>query len=114
MIGLYIRNSLSETPLYTKIRNRGLTTASPLKEILLNHKKDFSSNWSFILMLQLLLCCNNFYSKLYDKPWITTRAKVQFRHGLALIIMMLSFPVAALISDKVGRKPVIFIAVWHL
>lgn len=108
MIGLYIRNSLSETPLYTKIRNRGLTAASPLKEILLNHKKKIFLAIGLYINVTAPFYAATIFIQNYMITLGYNQDESSISSGLTLIIMMVSFPVAALISDKIGRKPVIF------
>ncbi len=107
MIGLYIRNSLSETPLYTKIRNRGLTTASPLKEILLNHKKKIFLAIGLYINVTAPFYAATIFIQNYMINLGYSQSESSISAGLTLIIMMFTFPVAALISDKIGRKPVI-------
>jgi MFS transporter, MHS family, proline/betaine transporter len=108
MIGLYIRNSLSETPLYTKIRNRGLTAASTLKEILLNHKKKIFLAVGLYINVTAPFYAATIFIQNYMITLGYNQNESSISGGLTLIIMMLSFPVAALISDRIGRKPIIF------
>jgi MHS family proline/betaine transporter-like MFS transporter len=108
MIGLYIRNSLSETPLYTKIRDRGLTTASPLKEILLNHKKKIFLAIGLYINVTAPFYAATIFIQNYMINLGYSQSESSISGALTLIILMISFPVAAFISDKIGRKPVIF------
>jgi len=110
IISLYIRNSLIESPIYTKIKSQGLILRSPLKEIFLRYKKE--------IVLAIALYIN------VTAPFYATTIFIQnhlsvigyspdqctLASGLALITLTVTFPFAAYISDKVGRKPVILVS----
>lgn len=107
MIGLYIRNRLAESPIYTTIKNRGLILQSPLKEIFLNHKKKIA----FAIGLYINVTAPFYAATIFSHNYILTlgysQGECSMASGFTLITMIITFPIAAYISDKVGRKPVI-------
>jgi len=112
MIGLYIRSSLIESPIYTEIRNRGLILQSPLQEILSN------SNYRKKIWLAAGLYINvtaPFYAAtIFIQNYMLTlgysKNECSIASELTLIIMIITFPIAGYISDKIGRKPVILVS----
>ena len=109
MIGLYIRSSIKESPLYAEIKKRGLISQSPIKEIFSKHKKSI-----FLAVGLYINVTAPFYgATIFIQNYMSTlgynHTESSISAGLGLVTLMLGFPVAAYVSDRVGRKPVLLI-----
>jgi MHS family proline/betaine transporter-like MFS transporter len=110
MIGLYIRNRLAESPIYTEIKNRGLVLQSPLKEIFLNYKKKIALAIGLYINVTAPFYATTIFIQGYMLNLGYSQDECAMAGGLTLVTMIITFPIAAYISDKVGRKPVIFVS----
>jgi MHS family proline/betaine transporter-like MFS transporter len=106
-IGLYIRSHLAESPIYKSARESGSLSKSPLREIITKY-------WSLLIVAiglyiavttpfyTLTVFVGNFMQILgYD------RMQSSVVSSIILITMIIVFPIAARVSDKVGRRPVL-------
>ncbi|WP_341755694.1 MULTISPECIES: MFS transporter [unclassified Candidatus Tisiphia] len=107
MIGMYIRNSISETPIYAKVRDCGLVLQYPLRELLLNYKKKL---W-LAIGLYINVTAPFYAATIFIPNYMLTlgysQAECSTLGSLTLVTMIITFPITAYISDKIGRKPVI-------
>jgi MHS family proline/betaine transporter-like MFS transporter len=110
MIGLYIRNRIAESPIYTEIKNRGLVLESPLKEIFLNYKKKILLALGLYINVTAPFYAVTIFIHNYMLTLGYNQRECSIASGLTLVTLIITFPIAAYISDKVGRKPVIFIS----
>lgn len=108
LVGLYIRKRLTESPLYIKAKSSGLISAIPTK-------KTLKENWPALLLSSLMyitvtapfytltVYTETFLHKvLHYSTWQTTVI-----HITGIITMTVVMPISALITDKIGRKPVL-------
>jgi len=107
MIGLYIKNRLAESPIYTEIKNRGLILQSPLKEIFLNNKKKIALAIGLYINVTAPFYAATIFIQNYMLTLGYSKRDCCMDGGLTLATMIVVFPIAAYISDKVGHKPVI-------
>jgi len=112
MIGLYIRSYLKESPVYAEIRNRGLVLRSPLRAILSN--SDYRKKLWLAAGLYINVTAPFYAATIFIQNNMLTlgysKGECYIAGALTLIIMIITFPIAGYISDKVGRKPVIFVS----
>jgi MHS family proline/betaine transporter-like MFS transporter len=106
-IGFYIRKNLSESPLYKRARESGRLSPFPLSEILTKYWVEviiaiglyttvtapFYTATVFIGNLMKTLGYNNNQSSIVS--------------SVILITMMITFPISAAISDRIGRRPIL-------
>ena len=106
-VGLYIRSHLSESPLYKAAKETGGLSRTPLRETLTKY-------W-----LQLVVAIGIYIT--VTAPFYTATVFIEnFMHKLGytknqssitgsviLITMMIGFPISAILSDKIGRRPVL-------
>ncbi|RYE06577.1 MAG: MFS transporter [Rickettsiaceae bacterium] len=106
-IGLYIRKHLSESPLYKAAKESGGLSRTPLKETITKY-------W-----LQLIIAIGVYVT--VTAPFYTATVFIEgFMYSIGytknqsssvgaiiLVIMMIVFPISAIISDKIGRLPVL-------
>ncbi|MGI4775445.1 MAG: MFS transporter [Janthinobacterium lividum] len=106
-VGLYIRKHLSESPLYKAAKESGGLSRTPLKETVTKY-------W-----LQLVIAIGIYVT--VTAPFYTATVFIEsFMHNLGytkdqssivgatiLIVMMIVFPISAMLSDQVGRRPIL-------
>ena len=110
VIGMYIRIKLEESPIYLQAKSNGNLSSAPITEAIFFY-------WRKIL-LSIGLYINvtaQFYAVTILMPNYMisigySSYQSNFSCSIALITMMLSFPISAYIADKIGRKPVIKIS----
>jgi MHS family proline/betaine transporter-like MFS transporter len=110
MIGLYIRNLLKESTVYLEIKKRGLILQSPLKEVFLNHKKEIALAIGLYINVTAPFYAATIFIQNHMSTLGYSQSECSVAGGIALISLIITFPVAAYISDKVGRKPVILVS----
>ena len=110
-IGLYIRSHLAESPIYKSAKESGSLSKFPLREI-------FTKYWALLIIAiglyvavttpfyTLTVFVGNFMQTLgYE------RAQSSIVSSVILVTMIIVFPIAARISDKIGRRPVLITGV---
>ncbi|GAF25323.1 permeases of the major facilitator superfamily [Moorella thermoacetica Y72] len=108
-VGWYIRNKLEDTPFFTKVEKTHEVLGNPLLESL--NKANMSG---IIKVMGISLGWNaGFYILMtFMSSYTTTVLKLPFRLSLlsslfSFILFIILMPVMGLISDKIGRKPVL-------
>jgi MFS family permease len=108
---LYIRFKLQETPLYTRAKEQGKTSDSPLKDSLGNRR-----NWRLILLALFGMTMGQavvwYTGQFYALSFMTVQLGVGFvdAYTVMLIAIVLATPFFLLfgwLSDRIGRKPII-------
>ncbi len=109
LIGLYIRNHLSESPLYLAAKKQGALSRTPLTET-------FTKYWREVLIaiaVYINVTAPFYTTTVFIKSYMETlgyeKNQGTIACGLILVTMSLIFPISAHYSDKIGRKPII---VW--
>lgn len=110
MIALYIRNSLKESPIYSDMKNRGLVAKSPLKEIFFSYKKETLLAIGLYINVTAPFYAATIFIQNYMLTLGYSQDECAVAGGVTLVTMIITFPIAAYISDKVGRKPVILVS----
>lgn len=107
LIGLYVRVSLHETPVFTKIAKAGKQVKVPLGRLLSKHLKVTILGTFIMLATYTLFYIMTVYSMTYS----TSPAGLGFpRNDVLWMLMMavigfgLMIPVAGVIADKYGRR----------
>jgi MFS transporter, MHS family, proline/betaine transporter len=104
LVGLYIRYSLPETPVFIKAKESGGLSKEPVRETL--------TYYMFPLLVAVGIYINvttPFYvSSVYVETFMNdlgyTRGQSGFVSILILVTMIIVFPISAKLSDKWGRK----------
>ena len=108
---LYIRLRLQETPLFTRAKEQGKTSESPLKDSLGNRR-----NWGLILLALFGMTAGQavvwYTGQFYALSFMTGPLGVGFvdAYTVMLIAIALATPLFIFfgwLSDKIGRKPII-------
>ncbi len=110
-VGLYVRFKLTETPAFAKALVENSTHATPIKPLLKKHYQPV-----LLGALAMVVCYNLFYTATVFCLSYGTKTlqipRVDFLQMLciAIIFMAIATPVAARLSDMVGRKPVLLVS----
>ncbi len=111
MIGLYVRLTLAETPVFTKVLQQHQQVGMPLKDLLTSHVA------SLILgALAMVVCYALFYiSTVFSLSYGTTTLHIPRQQFLlmlcvAVVFMAAATPLSAWAGDRFGRRPVLLIA----
>jgi metabolite-proton symporter len=110
-VGLYVRFKLAETPAFTAALAENKTHAVPIKPLLKTHFRPV-----LLGALAMVVCYNLFYTAtVFCLSYGTTQlgiTRVDFLEMLcvAILFMTLATPIAASLSDRLGRRPVLLVS----
>jgi len=110
-VGLYVRFKLAETPAFTAALAENKTHAVPIKPLLKTHFRPV-----LLGALAMVVCYNLFYTAtVFCLSYGTTQlgiTRVDFLGMLcvAILFMTLATPIAASLSDRLGRRPVLLVS----
>ncbi len=110
-IGLYVRFKLAETPAFTTALSQNKTHSMPLKPLLKTHIRPV-----LLGALAMVVCYNLFYTAtVFCLSYGTTvlgiaRADFLGMLCVAILFMTLATPIAAKLSDRWGRRPVLLMS----
>ena len=110
-VALYIRVRLQETPLFSRLKASGKSSASPVKDSLGSGR-----NWGLILLVLLGATAGQavvwYQGQFQARTYLEGTLKVDFVTGdlIMIIALLLGCPfflVFGALSDRIGRKPII-------
>jgi MHS family proline/betaine transporter-like MFS transporter len=109
VVGLYIRLRLKDTPDFEALRDEGDVATSPLREA-------FSSSWRQILQIAGLVVIHNvgfyvvftFLPSYFTKTLHFTKLDAFVSIAVASIVAIVLIPPLGALSDRIGRKPLLF------
>ena len=108
---LYIRMKLQETPLFTRAKEQGKTSSSPLKDSLGNRR-----NWKLILLALFGMTAGQavvwYTGQFYALAFMSGPLGVSFVDAYTVMLVAIALATPFFIffgwlSDKIGRKPII-------
>jgi len=107
-IGLYLRQGLDESPAFKKMKEAGQLAKTPITDA-------FKYHWKEILTVIGATCVGsvNFYMIfVYMTTYLSTETHLLLSTALdintiSMIVLMVITPFMGLLSDKIGRKPVL-------
>jgi MFS family permease len=111
-VSLYIRLKMKESPLFTKLKNRGATSKNPLKESFTN-----PLNLKYVLLALFGVTAAQgvvwYTGQFYALTFLQSALKVGWKQAylmvsMALLITCPLFVVFGSLSDRIGRKKVMF------
>jgi MHS family proline/betaine transporter-like MFS transporter len=109
LVGLYIRTHLSESPIYRKAKATGALSRTPLKETLTVYWREVLMAVAAYINVTAPFYTATVFIKSYMEILGYEKTQCTLTCVLILVTMSIVFPIAAYISDRIGRKPVI---VW--
>lgn len=111
VIGLYIRITLTETPVFNKLLQEGSRVSFPIKEIFQSYLVPL-----FLGSLAMVVCYALFYiSTVFSLSYGTTELKIPRQSflgmlSIAILFMALATPLAAWAADRWGRRPILLMS----
>jgi MHS family proline/betaine transporter-like MFS transporter len=109
IIGLYLRTRLAETPVFQEVTAEHGATRSPLRELLSRHWREMV----ICLGLVVLLNIADYVMLVYLQDYLTQILGISTNSALVmicgvLIAMMVVIVPLGVLSDRIGRKPLLF------
>lgn len=111
VLSYYVRRRLAESPVFTQMREAGTTSAAPVRESF------GASRWRWIALLLFGVLAGHavvwYTGQFYALFFLQTVLGIPYGTAYAAVTIALlagapCFVVAGAVSDRVGRKPVIF------
>ncbi len=110
-IGLYLRVSIAETPVFEKILAERRRVAAPMGTVIVHHFGPLVQGTLIIVVCYAIFYLTNVYTLNYGvKVLHMPRTTYLLMLSAAAIAMALVTPVAAALADRIGRKPVLIAA----
>jgi MHS family proline/betaine transporter-like MFS transporter len=108
VIGFYIRKNLSESPIYTKAKNNGNITSVPIMQSIKTHWKELLiSMGMYITVTAPFYTLTVYIESFLYRSLNYTQLQAAVINTVGLIIMIIVMPIAASITDRIGRKPIL-------
>jgi MHS family proline/betaine transporter-like MFS transporter len=108
LVGLYIRMNLSESPLYLKAKEAGQLKTVPIKEVFACHLPDLLISIAIYTTVTAPFHTITVYIESFlHKTLNYTLLQATQISTLGLIVLIITMPIAAMLSDRIGRKPVL-------
>jgi MFS family permease len=111
LVALYVRVRMRETPLFSRLKKAGKTSASPLRDSLGSRR-----NWKLIGLALFGITAGQavvwYTGQFYALFFLTSTLKVGFVQaytivGISLLLGTPFFIIFGALSDRIGRKPII-------
>lgn len=109
IIGLYIRFSLPETPVYEKAKANGELSKAPVTETIKYYWPQLLLAIALYINVMVPYYISTIYVETFMQQLGYTRGESGFVSAIILITMILVIPYSAKLSDKIGRKKVLTI-----
>ena len=107
VIGLYLRRGLDESPTFKRLKEAGQLSKRPIREALQNHWREIS-----IVIGATCVGSVNFYMIfVYLTTFLSAETHVLLSSALgintiSMVVLMVLVPLMGLLSDRIGRRPV--------
>jgi MHS family proline/betaine transporter-like MFS transporter len=111
IIGIYLRKRMGADAYYDKIKKEHTSTKTPLAEFWADYKmqalKIILLSWAFGVSVYLIFIFLPSYLHTFHDVKLEDALSA---HTIAIIVLMLIIPLFGFISDKIGRKKVLFMS----
>jgi MHS family proline/betaine transporter-like MFS transporter len=111
IVGLYLRKGMGEDDYEKKLKEENKSTKTPLAEFWAGYKmqalKIVLLSWAFGVSVYLIFIFMPSYLHTFHNVKLDDALSA---HTFAIIALMLMIPFFGLLTDKLGRKPVLFMA----
>jgi MFS transporter, MHS family, proline/betaine transporter len=109
VIGIWIRNHMEDTPQFEELAEKGETADVPLKELL----RSSGGAVVKIIFLGSLITGGYYIASVYAATYLQTAGGLSstvafLSTSLALVLGVVTLPIAGYLADRYGRKPVLF------
>ncbi len=110
VVGIWIRNHMEDTPQFKELEDKGETAKVPVKELLTTS----GSSLVKIIFLGALITGGYYIASVYAATYLQKAggqsSTVAFLStSLALVLGVITLPIAGYLADRYGRKPVLLI-----
>ncbi|MFF4796000.1 MFS transporter [Streptomyces sp. NPDC001276] len=105
VVGLYIRTRVDESPAFAAVKESKRITSTPIRTVLREHKKEMAVCFSIAAVASL-----GYYSLTgYFFTYLTVTIEMSesaalLSNSIALTLTFVTVPLAAALSDRIGRK----------
>jgi MFS transporter, MHS family, proline/betaine transporter len=109
ILGLTVRWIIAETPKYTEIKARGEAANAPLSEVFRTSKKQMFVLFGLAVHQSLI----TWVTLSYMPTYLVSAARLQLASALTIVtiglaVLVVLLPIFGALSDRVGRKPLLF------
>jgi MHS family proline/betaine transporter-like MFS transporter len=115
LIGLYLRLRLGETPIFREVKNTSSVARAPVLRTLRRHYRQIFTVFGFAISVAIapifltVYIVNYLTAKLHFSP-----AEALLADAVTILVMFAFQPICGIISDRVGRKPVLIVGLAGL
>lgn len=111
LIGLYLRAKVDETPEFEAVEEQGEVSKAPLLETLRNYRGEVLTGVGFTVFWTVSYYALLTYTLAFISDIVGLSPQLSFlANSLALIVLLILIPIAGLLSDRWGRKPLLLFA----
>lgn len=111
LIGLYLRAKVDETPEFEAVEEQGEVSKAPLLETLRNYRGEVLTGVGFTVFWTVSYYALLTYTPAFISDIVGLSPQLSFlANSLALIVLLILIPIAGLLSDRWGRKPLLLFA----
>lgn len=113
--GLYLRLRVAESPVFRQMRDRGEVERAPVRRTFLSHRRRLFTFFGLIMINSVAFYVLNTYLPTYlSETAGIDRVTALTVSALISLTMICIQPLYGLLSDRIGRKPVLLFAVVGL
>lgn len=110
-IGLYIRRKIEDTPDFKQLEALETVSEAPVKEVFQRNFKQFLQTCGMEIFMNVTFYVVLVYLLTYQEVYIGFDAgRAALLSTLASALGLIIVPLAGIVSDRVGRKPVLIVA----
>jgi len=109
MVAFYIRGHVDESPVYLEAKKHGRLSRAPVREVLSKHSGPLFAAISLYLCVTVpFYTFTGFFSNYLQRMMKFSFHDAIVINGVAISLFMLAMPFASIVSDRMGRRKVIW------